>query len=224
MKSDGSSSECDSHCEERIEAPLATKVTDFFSLRKRVGGPYKVSLSKPYKPVFIVFVDLWFFLVVSMATLVFNYLDLEANSRTSWETISEFLPLSQVIVLGAYLLKLILDYVLLTCIMADAKNKDGEVAPMNSSATTPKLFFSRILFDVVYLGFLQIYFAHYIEGDIRIDTSWMSGLSLEQRKHIMDEIWMHRLGKLLLSFLPTSILETILYQVSVRPARERQIW
>lgn len=77
---------------------------------KNLGGPYEVQCSKPYKPVFVCFVDLYFALIFLFGTCVRQLLELPRGAYTSMTT---YMPLTQVIYLVGFFLKFIFDLVVL---------------------------------------------------------------------------------------------------------------
>lgn len=158
------------------EAPNAQESTQNWlkkQYRKRVGGPYAVSLNKRHKPVFIAVVDLWFFLAVLMATLIYDYIDLDPSLDVTVDNILKVMPPTQRFMISAYFLKFILDWLMFVLVFDNRKVINGRPVHLNSSTNTTTLFFVRIVFDVLYLGFLQVYLTSLMEGDLKNNTHWL---------------------------------------------------
>jgi len=109
---------------------------------EKFGGPFNVDLSKPYKPVFILFVDLIFAVTFLVFTLLSYWNDLDYQQPIN--ELSTFLPLIIVLYLVILFLKFFLNAMYLIFCFEESK--------LNRSSSTGSLFWFRVAFDLILIG------------------------------------------------------------------------
>ena len=115
-----------------------------------VGGPYNVEYKKPYKPVFIVFLDMIFAISFFSFTTLYYWTKIESNEKVeNWTTFINKTVLWFDLIL---ILKIPVDIFYL---QQFAKPKD-----MNRSKSTQQFFWFRLIFDFICFNAILFYY-HY---------------------------------------------------------------
>lgn len=129
-----------------------------------IGGPFFVDLSKPYKPVFIIFLDLMIaisFLSISFL-YYFTYWAKQEDELTSfWDMMPRRISFYNLILFSKFVVDL-------AYLVVSTKNES-----LNRSSSTSSLYWFRILFDLTLFGGLLIAI-HYVKM-ISIKSNGMVG-------------------------------------------------
>jgi hypothetical protein len=119
---------------------------------RNLGGPYEVQLSKPYKPIFIVWADLMFAIINLTVGLIAIIVSFErgANFATNGK---DLIPGTYTMLLLCFFVKFFYDLLVLQFL---TKKRDTN---MNHSASTSKLFGWRIGYDFVITMLMMFVFS-----------------------------------------------------------------
>jgi hypothetical protein len=119
-----------------------------------IGGPYQVEISKPYKPIFICFIDMIVAItfIISSILWFWTLLDIEMKTVEMW---SKFMPRRVILYAALFLLKFLADVFYLRLCFPKKE--------LNRSSSTSSLFWFRITYDFVAFGLMMIYFRYNVD-------------------------------------------------------------
>ena len=161
---------------------------------KEFRGPFNVNIKKPYKPVFICYIDLIMAISFLAFTLLVYWNDL--NIEMQHKDLSNFLPVRVIIYQVMYFIKFFIGIFYLVICFDDKK--------LNRSHSTGCLFWFRVFFDIIFFGGLL--FAN----------RYIIVFSDEENAKVGNVRFAIIISKV--------VIETILYKISVIPAFRRSTY
>ena len=179
-------------------------------MMRDLGGPYEVEIRKPYKPVFICFVDLWFaisFCVFQMMRFVLGLKPGAISGQT------QFMSFASVVNQLSFFIKFGFDLLVLHCL-----KKKGNSNNMNHSASTTKLYGWRLIYNFFLI--CTILYAQKNSSHRWTDFDF----HVQEQLEIYEDSVFRRESRLILLLLPVTVIEIVLFFISVRPAYARDIW
>lgn len=114
-----------------------------------IAGPYNINPSKPYKPVFLVFLDMIITITFVMVSTMYYWVEIDNTEQTKWSK-GEFRKFFTFIPSNVYILWVVLagkslgNTAFLAC--KYGKNK------ANRSSVTTNLFLFRVYYDILIIG------------------------------------------------------------------------
>ena len=160
-----------------------------------VGGPYSVTISKPYKPVYIVFLDLAIALTFFIFSVMWYWSKLKDDDPIT--QIDIFIPSRIIIIWFILFVKFFADIVYL-------RMKFG-IDMLNRSSVTPDLYWFRVWYDLIFIGGTLIIFSYY----------W---------KRKIKNLMMSDSFKIFVIVMPKLIIELVIYKISLMPAYRRSVY
>lgn len=115
-----------------------------------LGGPYSVELSKPYKPVYIVFLDLTFALTFFVFSVLWYWAKLSQDELIG--RFYDFIPVRITVIWFILFVKFFFDIFYLT--------KRFGTDKLNRSEVTSYLFWFRIWYDIIFIGGILVVFTY----------------------------------------------------------------
>lgn len=160
-----------------------------------IGGPYSVVLAKPYKPVFIVYLDLIFAITFFTISVLWYWAKLYEDELIS--KIDDFIPVRIMILWFILFIKFFVDIFYLSKRFGSDK--------LNRSEVTSYLYWFRIWYDVIFLGGFLIIFTYL----------W---------KKTSSKLMISNTFKMFVIIVPKLIIEFFVYRFCLIPAYDRSVY
>ena len=163
--------------------------------KQYLGGPYRVEFSKPYKPVFIVYLDLMLAITFFTISLMWYWSKLLGDTPLS--EFSEFIPIRITVIWFVLFIKFFFDVFYLSQRFGSDK--------LNRSEVTSYLYWFRIWYDIIVLGGILVIFTYI----------W---------KHKSKKLMISNSFKMFVIIVPKLIMELFIYRFSLLPAYKRSVY
>jgi hypothetical protein len=163
------------------------------------GGPFEVDFRKPYKPVFICFVDIAIFVTFTFSSFLFFWSKRQVTD--SFHEIKSFMPIQVIVFVLLFFFKFLFDVFYLVIVTS--------INNINRSKSTNGLFWARFKFDFFFFTIFSIINSNFYDNGKNTKLT-----SMERQ-----EINMFRYFTIF-----KCLVEIILYFISVKPAYSRAIY
>lgn len=160
-----------------------------------MGGPYSVEISKPYKPVYIVFLDLCIALTFFVFSIMWYWSKLHDDDPIG--EIDIFIPSRIIIIWVILFVKFFADIIYL--------HYRFGTDMLNRSSVTPYFYWFRVWYDLIFIGGTLIIFSY-----------------LWKRK--IKKLVMSNSFKIFVIIVPKLIIELVIYRISLLPAYKRSVY
>ena len=163
-----------------------------------------MEMSKPYKPIFICFIDMIFSITFIIASILFFWSRLDISTRTDEEW-RNFMPRRVIIYDCLFLTKFFADVFYLRICFSKKE--------LNRSSSTSSLFWFRVCYNFLAFGFIMLSFRY------KVDFVRAQGVDATQVNLTVADFW--RITGLI---IPMFALETAIYMFCVKEAKDRAVY